>query len=482
MRPAMAVAALALCGCASWRPQYPAVKTPVVATRPDWFNPKPPSEGADPEAAGQWWTTFNDPVLSGIAARILESNLDAKIAAARIAEARAGESATKAGLLPSIGGSGGFTRVRGGIAQGLTRSGIPSGSPQSRSTVLAPFETNVFQASFDSTWELDLLGGVRQSIAASQGDVRAAGEARHEVLVSVLGEAGRAYMQLRGAQKRLAVLEDNIAAQREILNLTRVKSKAGLAPELDAIRISAQLSESEAGRSPLKASISQNIRKLSVLAGLEPAALEEELRAPREIPAIPAAIPAGLPSDLLSRRPDVRRAEAEISAQTARVGVAMADMYPKFSLTGLAGRQGTEVSGLSLGAGNFFSFGPGVRLPIFTGGRLRANKRLQDARLEGASLEYERTVLNALEEVEGGLSAFAREKERQEQLAAALVHARDAERLSTELYSKGLGDFLTVLDAQRARLVIEDELAQSQTNVAVNLVALYKALGGGWRN
>ena len=195
---------------------------------------------------------------------------------------------------------------------------------------------------------------------------------------------------------------------------------------------------------------------------------------------MPSSIPIGLPSDLLLRRPDVRQADAEIAAATARLGVARSERFPKFTLTGLMGRQGTSVSGLTLGAGNFFSFGPGVRLPIFTGGRIRSNIAVQDARLQQAATQYESVVLKSLEDVENALVSYSREQDRRAKLQQAVDESRLAVELANELYLRGLGDFLSVLEAQKSRYELEDELAHSETSVVVNLVALYKALGGGW--
>jgi NodT family efflux transporter outer membrane factor (OMF) lipoprotein len=216
------------------------------------------------------------------------------------------------------------------------------------------------------------------------------------------------------------------------------------------------------------------------LLGEEPGTLAEELTEAKPLPATPPVVPVGLSSDLLRRRPDVRRADAEVAAASARVGVARSDFFPKITLTGSTGRQGTSFSGLTLGAGNFFAVGPAIRLPIFTGGRLRANMEAQKQRPNQAELAYRSTVLRSLEETENALTAYGHEQERREQLQAAAQSIRESARLANELYTRGLADFLTVLDAQRQQLAIEDDLVQSDTAVVTNLVALYKALGGGW--
>ena len=214
--------------------------------------------------------------------------------------------------------------------------------------------------------------------------------------------------------------------------------------------------------------------------GEEPGALFNELAHAEPLPAVPPDVPVGLPGDLLKRRPDVRQAEIKVAAETARVGVARADLFPKILLTGAAGRQGTEPSALTVGAGNFFSFGPAITLPIFTAGKIRGNIEAQKQRLDQALTDYQSTVLRSLEETENALTAYGHEKDRQGKLVAAVEASRQATMLASEVYTRGLSDFLSVLDAQRQQLAAEDDLAQSDTAVITNLVALYKALGGGW--
>ena len=247
-------------------------------------------------------------------------------------------------------------------------------------------------------------------------------------------------------------------------------------------RQAAQLDSTRALTPQLETAEIQTIHRLSVLLGEEPGALLAELTERKPLPTVPPAVPVGLPADLLKRRPDIREAEARVAAETARVGVARADLFPKILLTGAAGRQGTEPSALTLGAGNFFSIGPAITLPIFTSGKIRANIEAQKQRLDQALTQYRSAVLNSLEETENALAAYGHEKDRQEKLVAAVESSRQATALSTELYTRGLADFLSVLDAQRQQLAAEDDLAQSDTAVVTNLVALYKALGGGWES
>jgi NodT family efflux transporter outer membrane factor (OMF) lipoprotein len=427
-----------------------------------------------------WWRSFNDPLLTSLVERRIDSNLDLKAALARVIESRAAKGLPVSAMLPSVGTSAVFIRLRGGIVQGLTGVGIlPGGAPQSRASLISSFETNVYQAGFDSSWELDLFGGLRKGVQAADADLKAAGEAQNAARVTLVAELGRNYMTLRGAQRRLAIVLENISRQQDSLKLTEARRNAGLAPELDVIRAAAQLSQTRADAPSIQLEIEQSVHALSVLLGRPPEELVSELRPERPLPSTPGVVPVGLPADLISRGPDLRRADAEIAAAEARLGVARSDFYPKLTLAGLVGRQSNDVTQFGLGVGNFFSIGPALRLPLFAGGRIRSNIAVQDARLEQRSPTQE-TVLGALAEVENALSASRREKEREEQLQAAEVQNRDAVCLTRELYSKGLGDYLAVLDAQRELQSTQQQLAQSQTALLLDTVALYKALGGGW--
>jgi len=346
--------------------------------------------------------------------------------------------------------------------------------------LIAPFETNVFQLGFDSFWELDLAGGLRKSVKAADADIRVAEEARNDVRVLVAAEVGRNYVTLRGAQRQLSIVRTNIALQEDSVRLTESRQRAGLAPELDVVRANAQLNQTRSEAPALDAETARAAHALAVLLGRPPADLTQELRLEAALPRVPSFFPAGVPADLLLRRPDLRRESAVIAAAAARAGVARAELYPKLSLSGLVGRQAISLAGFALGIGNFFSVGPLLRLPLFTGGRIRSNVAVEDARLEQATLHYENTVLNALTDVENALSDLSRERERAEQLQAAEVHNRDAVSLTRELYSKGLGDYLAVLDAQRELLAVQRQLAQSETAVLLDWISLYKAMGGGW--
>ena len=445
-----------------------------AATVPAPFHSQAPGTTTDP-AIEQWWSSFRDPELDSLIARAIRNNLDLKTAAVRVREARAARGVAKSALLPSAEGSVSTQRVRGGLTQGIFRPNAGS-----QSSLLAPFETNIFQQGFDASWEIDFFGGKRHALAAATADVTASEEARRDTQVSLLAEVARNYSELRGTQRRLVIAEANIKLQTESLDLTKVRAEAGLGTELDVERQAAQLAATQATVPALESARQAGIYRLSVLLGEEPGALLDELTEAGPLPATPPVVPVGLSGDLLKRRPDIRRADAEIAAAGERVGVAKSDFFPKITLTGAAGRQGTSWSGLTLGAGNFFAVGPAIKLPIFTGGRLKANLEAEKQRLVEAQLAYRSVVLRSFEETEDALTAWGREQDRREHLQSAVQASREATRLATELYTRGLADFLSVLDAQRQQLAVEDDLAQSDTAVVTDLVAVYKALGGGW--
>jgi multidrug efflux system outer membrane protein len=462
---------------ANWPKVGPSYQPPTAAV-PDSYHQQPGAEGTTPAAAvATWWATLNDPELNVLIDRAVRGNLDLKIASSRILEARAARRVTRADLLPAVGSTNTIQRVRGGLTNGLFNG---NKAPSRGSSLLTPFETNVFQFGFDSSWEIDLFGGRRRALEAATADAAGVAEARRDTLVSLLAEVARNYSELRGFQRRLDITNQNIKLQQDSLDLTRVRAEAGLGTQLDVERQAAQLDSTRALVPSLEAAEIQAIHRLGVLLGEEPGALLHELLQTKPIPSVPPVVPVGLPSDLLKRRPDVREAEARVAAETARVGVARADLFPKILLTGTAGRQATQPSGLTLGAGNFFGFGPAITLPVFTGGKIRANIEAQKQRLNQALIEYQSTVLRSLEEAENSLVAYGHEKDRLEKLVAAVDASRQATMLASEVYTRGLADFLSVLDAQREQLAAEDDLARSDTAVTTDLIALYKALGGGW--
>lgn len=451
------------------KPTAPKPNVPV----PPAFRNQPP--GAADNAGDEWWRGFGDPLLDGLIERAGRANLDVRKAASRLAEAEALRKGARSALLPDIGSSASAAELRGGFNQGVIK--VPSSGGAPAGNLVSPFETSVISGGFNMRWEIDVFGGLRKSVNAAGGDAKAAAENVRDVQAIVRAEVARNYVELRAAEDQIAILRATVASEKDLLDLIRVRADAGLASDLDVERQVAQLASVKATLPDLDAQRMQAIHRIGVLLGEQPAALLEQLqeRGPRlQAPAAPRAVPG----ETLKRRPDIRRAEAQIVAAYARAGAARVDLYPKFVITGLSGRQSTDFSGLTLGAGNFFSFGPGISLPILNFGRIRSQIAARDAQLEQALRSYEQDVLAAFEETENAFVARDRAEQRRRDLEIALAAAKRIIELAQELYVRGLSDFLAVLDAQRQQFAIERELAASNAAVLRSTVALYKALGG----
>jgi outer membrane protein, multidrug efflux system len=467
---------LLLAGC-TVGPNY---KRPQVAVPQQWTVAPARGTSTSPPETDAWWSSFQDAELNSLVERAVDRNLDIKLAIERIQEARAASGIARSSYFPSLDANASAIRLRGGFNQGVIRAVPSSANPNTPSSLISPFETNVFQGNLGASWELDVFGGIRRSVQASTADVAAAEENRRDALVILLGDVGHVYAQLRGFQRRLEIANKNIKTQQETLDLTSARAKAGLATELDVSRAAAQLDSTKAVVPTLLSGIDVSIHRVSVLLGEEPGALRSELERTSPIPSAGPNVEVGLPSDLLERRPDIRRAEAQLAAATARVGQAKAELFPRFVLTGTAGRQATQLHDLTLGLGNFFSVGPGISWPLFTGGRIHSNIAVQTSRQRAALISYQSTILNALEEVQNALVNYSQEQERRDRLDQAVQQSQLAVDLAAEQYRAGLVDFLSVLEAQGELYADEDQWVQSQTSVTTNLIGLYRALGGGW--
>jgi len=469
---------LLLIGC-TVGPNY---KRPQVSVPKQWtVAPARGTSTKQPET-DEWWSLFQDPELNSLIERAVGRNLDLKLALERVQEARAARGVVRSGYFPSLDANVSATRLRGGFNQGVIRVVPSSIGSNSGSSLISPFETNVFQGNLSVSWELDVFGGIRRAVEAATADLAAAEDNQRDVLVILLGDVGRGYAQLRGFQRQLEIANKNIGTQQDTLELTATRAKAGLATELDVSRAAAQVESTKAVVPTLLSAIDVSIHRLSVLLGEEPGALRSELEKASPIPAAGPDVEVGLPSDLLKRRPDIETAEAQLAAATARIGVAKADLFPRFFLTGTAGRQATQLHDLTLGLGNFYSVGPAISLPLFTGGRIRSNIAVQTSRQREALISYHSTILNALEEVEDALVNYSQEQERRDRLNTAVEQSQLAVDLAAEQYRAGLVDFLSVLEAQGELYANEAQLVQSQTSVTTNLIQLYRALGGGWKS
>lgn len=445
--------------------QTPPLPAPALEAPAAWHNAAPDMPGTP--TLEDWWASLGDRVLTELIAQALAGNRDLATAAARLREARATAGIAGSWRLPSADASG---------AGGLRRDDL-----QAERLRFPAARQSFHQLGVDASWEIDLFGGVRAGAAAADADAAAAAYALADVQVTLAAEVAREYFALRGAQARLDVASRNTALQREALALLDSRVRAGLAPELDATRARADLALLEASQAPLAAAIATSGYRLALLTGAAPGALTTMLETPRPLPDAPDVVPLDLPSSLLARRPDVRRAEAAVLAANERIGVARAALLPRFYLSGLLARAEEDNGAVSFGPGLLYSIGPTVRLPIFNAGRLRAQVDVADARLAQALAQHEQAMLAALTDVETALVGLRRELERERGIARAVTSARLARSLAHTRYLRGLTDYFAVIDAQRALQASEDALASSKTAAVQQVVALYKAMGGGWQ-
>lgn len=460
--PGLVILGLLFAGCTAVGPDY---VPPDISTPQEWSASLAgglSAEVMDPQKMANWWTTLQDPALTSLIERAVAGNLDLRQAQARVREARARRGIVGADRFPTINARGSATEARSSEATG---SGL---------------ESNLYDAGFDANWELDLFGGVRRAVEASEAELAASHEDLRDVMVSLLAEVGLNYVELRSFQTRLSIAKANQKAQEETYGITQVRSESGLTSELDVEQARYNLEQTRSQIPPLQSGLEQAGNRLAVLLGRNPGTLKDELIQAEPIPVTPLEVAVGVPAEVLRRRPDVRRAERELVAQTALVGVATAELYPKFTLTGSIGLEALSSGNLFSAGSRTYTIGPSFFWNVFDSGRIRQNIEVQNALQEQALLSYEASVLTALEDVENALISYADEQVRRQSLVEASLAAGRAVKLAGDQYISGLTDFQNVLDAQRALLSLQDLLAQSEGEVTSNLIRLYKALGGGW--
>lgn len=415
---------------------------------------------ADSHTLASWWTTFNDPLLTQLIDRALADNLDLKAALARLREARARRGISQASLFPTLDLSGAATSSRG--------SGRNSSVNESYSTAV------------DAGWELDLFGGVRRSVEAADAALQAGHADLQNVRVSTAAEVALNYVEVRTYQSRLNYAETNLANLEDTFALTRDRAEAGLDDQLAVEQSRYNLENARSQLPTLRTGLQEAMNRLAVLTGQHPGELRQSLTTRQPIPVVSERIAVGVPAETLRRRPDVRQAERNLAAQTARIGVAEAELYPKFRLSGSIGLETLSAGSLFNLDNRTYSYGPRISWPIFDAGAIRNNIAVQSALQEQALIQYQATILGALEEVENALTSYAENQRRWQALQKASQAARSAADIAEIKYSAGLINFSEVLDAQRSRLSFDDSLAQSGGNITISLVTLYKALGGGW--
>ena len=374
-----------------------------------------------------WWTVFNDPVLENLIEWSHVDNLDLRIAYGRVMESRAILGVASGEYWPNVDGVGFYSRDR------VSENGLQA--PPDGST---PDQTDLYGFGVDSTWEIDVFGRISRSVESAKASMEASVEDYRDVLVALYSDVAQGYITLRAIQKRIQYAEDNVILQTETLELTENRREAGLVPKLDVEQAKLVLSSTESVIPQLRQFEAQAIHRLSVLLGQPPAALYTELSTYSDVPDVPQKVAVGLPAELLRQRPDIRRAERALAAQTAQIGVATAGLYPAFSLSGTFALEGQNFSDTGDWDSRTWGFGPAFRWNLFDGDRIRNTIKVEEARTEQAMADYERTILFALEDVENAMVAFEREKERLEDLYNSVVAAQESVKLVRELYENGL--------------------------------------------
>ncbi len=410
----------------------------------------------------RWWTVFNDPVLTELIGKAQAGNQDLYQAEARLREARARRQLAKANLLPT---------------SSLTASASQSGSSEAAG---GGTTSELYSNSLDASWEIDIFGKKRRAIEAAEATMQAAQEDLRDVLVSLCAEVALNYVDVRSYQTRLKITEDNLAAQNETYDITRWRYQAGLTTQLDVDQAKLTMENTRAGIPSLRSTLEQAKHRLALLLGQQPDTLKRLLATSARIPAASAEIGVGIPADLLRRRPDVRRAERKLASQTAQIGVAEAARYPDFTLSGSIGLESLAYANLYTAGAKAFQVAANAAWILLDSGRIRSNINIQNALQEQALGLYQSTLLTALRDVENALTAYSEERKRCDALNAAVEAGISALALADAQYISGLLDFQRVLDSQRSLLSAQTQLATSESEVAADIVRLYKALGGGW--
>ncbi len=450
-----------LIGCAKVGPDYlrPDLKAPA-----EWQAPIDQGLTIGPvnrHTLAEWWKLLKDPLLNSYIHQAIAGNLDLEQARSRLLQARANRDISSAGLLPRLDASGSVTRNR--------TSSNSSG-------------TNITNHSlgFDAGWELDLFGGRRRTVEVAQAKVEASEEDLRDVLVSLLAEVALNYIDVRTYQTRLQIAQDNLVAQQEIFALIEARYQSGLTSELALQQARYLVSSTRAQIPDLQTGLSNAANAVAVLLGRAPGSLNDQLRERAPLPTLPPSVAVGIPADTLRSRPDIRKAERLLAAQTAQIGVATAELYPTFKLSGSVGLDALSIGKLFNSGSGSYSFGPSFSWPVFDAGAIQGNIQLQNFLQQEALAGYKAAVLSALREVEGALVAYAQEQLRHQALHDSVDAAEQASALAEMQYQAGLINFTEVLDTRRSLLSFQDQATQSSAAMTGNLIRLYKALGGGW--
>jgi NodT family efflux transporter outer membrane factor (OMF) lipoprotein len=465
---------------------------PQAAVASKWLGGEPGVQ-SEPAQYRTWWKVFKDSSLDGIIDRAYRENLTLQTAGVRVLQARAQLGIAAGGLYPQsqqAAGSLAFTKESeesffSAFGGGTSAASGTAGGGESSAASRFPLSYWQDQVNLGASWEIDFWGRFRRNVQSADANLRASVADYDGALVSLTADAANAYIQIRTLQKRLEIAQQNVEVQKEGNGLARIKFQGGLTTELDLQLSNAQLSNTQATVPTLEAQLRQAEDALSVLLGLPPGNIAEILGGPAPIPVAPAEVAVGIPADLLRRRPDVRAAELQAAAQCAQIGVAKADLYPAFTLSGTIGLLSTTIG--TAGLSNLFngkaltaSAGPSFAWNLFNYGRITNNVRVQDALFQQLLLNYQNTVLSAQQQVQDSLAGFLGSRKNAELLAQSVQSAKIAAELALAQYQLGSADFTTVVTAQQSLLTAQDSLARAVGSTATNLVGLFRALGGGW--
>lgn len=447
------------------------------AVGPDYLPPKHPtaeafSQGRDPEMSNTpslatWWEDFGDRQLNDLVFAAIAENRSLDAALARLNQARATRQLSFYDLLPTATASGAYAKIKDPSAR------IPAPGP-------VDLTRQVYVGAGDVSWEIDLFGRVRRQYEKSEAEEAGSLSDLQDLMRTVIADVATNYFTLRGDQASLQVARDNVLSQEKTVELLRAQAAGGVVSDLDVVRATAQLQVTRATIPPLESSIQVAIHRLAVLIGKNPDQLAATLSEPKPLPRYAGPIALGDPQSLLRRRPDIRSAERALAAATASIGVAVGDFFPKVSFIGTLGFEATTPANFGETGSDFYSFGPRITWPALDMGRVIARYNIAEAKTQEAAANYEQAVLGALEETESALVRFSKQRERRNLLKDAAANSAEASKLALIQYQEGGADFLAVLDAQRAELLAEGQLSESETQLALSLVAIYKALGGGW--
>jgi len=461
---------LLVSGCSTLGPDF---KRPEANVSDDWVSDENSTLNKESTDFKEWWTAFNDPILNGLISTAYQQNLNLQIAAVRILEARAQLGIATGNQYPQSQSIGG----------GFTHNKLSKNSPNFNPLADTSFES--YQLGFDAAWELDLWGRFGRGVESADANFLASLASYDDILVSLTAEVAVSYVQIRTFEERLTLAKQNEAIQQRSLRITEVRFDNGATTELDVTQARALVHNTRALIFSLEVGLRQSKNGLSILLGIPPSDLSNILGDPSKIPDAPEAVAVGVPTEMLRRRPDVRRAELQAASQSALIGVAQAELYPKFTLLGSFGlassNTGTSDSGdLFSGDSQTATIGPIFSWPILNYGRLKNNIRVQDARYQQAIINYQNTVLFAAREVEDAMISFLKARQQSAELQASVEASNRSVEISLIQYRDGVTDYTRVLNSQEFLVQQQDSYTAIRGDVARNLIAMYKALGGGW--